>query len=828
MVSFQKHPLSRWVSLLSLSALGADALAQQQEQQAPIQIEEVHILAQPIRDAQIASIDAKRESLNNVEIIASDAIGRFPDQNLADSLGRIPGLAIERDQGQARYINFRGAPFRYTAIALDGIDVPGAENGRIPRFDSFPSVITSRIEANKAILPSMPGESVAGFININTFNPFDKAGFGLSADIGTGEQELGGGDISKYGLRGSWSNEHFGIVAYGSENSREQITDNREFDLDVNPDNGELIVNELDFRNYKVKREDKAYGGRLEYSGDDVIKRVYLSTLYSEFVDHEERNQFVFALIEPNEGTVGTMLPMAVTRALEYGKYQNSTQTHTLGAEFAAGAWDFSASASLTDTEFGMDLPIPQSMGAGTAGSYDLSNLEDPTLILAQPLDTLSYAFTLGIHYVQQLDIENQKFKFDAGRDFTWFGQDAKLDLGLQYDTKEANGYVASPLLNYAFPVSDIDSYNTGELWDTDMDNSIGGTYYDNKGLYQAWKDTGTLNDDVSDDALIALNEDILAVYAMATTDFDWGNIVFGARVETTDYTSEGTVEGEPISVDDTFTNVLPALHVNWNLTEALKWRNSISTGINRPTYSEWRAAADVNVVDKEVRGGNPTLKAEESIGFDSALEWYFSPASLLSAGVFYRTVDNVIYADSSTIDGGVYVASAAGEEWEYTGAVNGEDGTFNGVELNFIGNAEGLLPGFLSGFGISANATILDSEFTDLNGETHPLPGTSDLVYNASLIYEKYGISTRLNYQYRDEWVSPIESPDEMWDPQTRVDFNIAYEIPLFNDEAVMSLYANANNLTDEIDVRRAGNGTINQVEGYGRHFLVGVRFNY
>ena len=63
----------------------------------------------PIRDSQAAAIEAKRNANNVVDILAADTIGRFPDQNLADSLGRVPGLAIERDQGQARYINFRGA-----------------------------------------------------------------------------------------------------------------------------------------------------------------------------------------------------------------------------------------------------------------------------------------------------------------------------------------------------------------------------------------------------------------------------------------------------------------------------------------------------------------------------------------------------------------------------------------------------------------------------------------------------------------------------------------------------------------------------------------------
>ena len=225
----RRRPLAVAVAVL---LAGAQVQAQEPE------IEEVVVTASPIRDSQLAAIEAKRTALNMSDVVAADTIGRFPDQNLADSLGRLPGLAIERDQGQARFINLRGAPFRYTSIAFDGIDVPGAENGRIPRFDSFPSVITARVEANKAMLPSMPGDSIAGHINIHTYNPFDQEGFAINADLGRGEQKLGAGGIDKQGLRASWSNDSFGVVGFFSENSRDQITDNREYDLAMDPDSG--------------------------------------------------------------------------------------------------------------------------------------------------------------------------------------------------------------------------------------------------------------------------------------------------------------------------------------------------------------------------------------------------------------------------------------------------------------------------------------------------------------------------------------------------------------------------------------------------------------
>ena len=138
---FSKSAISISLSLLMSSA----AVAESQE------MEEVVVTGKSIKASQMAAIDAKRMADNVADVISADAIGRFPDQNLADALGRVPGVAIERDQGQARYIAFRGSPKRYTTTAFNGIDIPGVENGRTPRFDAYPAVITSQVVANKAI-----------------------------------------------------------------------------------------------------------------------------------------------------------------------------------------------------------------------------------------------------------------------------------------------------------------------------------------------------------------------------------------------------------------------------------------------------------------------------------------------------------------------------------------------------------------------------------------------------------------------------------------------------------------------------------------------------
>lgn len=814
-------------------------------------IEEVVVTSTPIRDSQAAALARKREADNVVDIIAADTIGRFPDQNLADSLGRIPGLAIERDQGQARFINFRGAPFRYTSIAFDGVDVPGAENGRIPRFDSFPSVITSSIEVNKAITPDMPGEAVAGFIDIDTFSPFQSLGLRVSAEGGYGNQNLGDVGIEKYNGRVSYSNEQVGILGFYSFNKRGRITDNREFELRLDPANNGVIVDNLDFRSYRGERRDEAYGATLEFRPSDTTE-ISLRTLYSEFVDLEERNQFDFDITDgagitgtPIQPTTGYQPLVLVSRLLEDGTYKNSTWTNTLDAEFIAGDWTHTFTVNYTETRNDTDLPIPLSAGGIAAASYDVSDIENPVLNVFAPftmtpidVNTLDYAANLALVFASELDIDTWKLKFDTERETDLFGQ-TTFKAGVQADLRDAAGRGSGVSISGVPAGIDVGSFATDDPWDTNFNNSIGGRNFDNVGLIDAIDAAGGIPKTFNPVNNTNIDENIYAVYGMATTDLDWGNIVYGVRLEYTDFSTAGTQINDgtlvPVSFDDTYFNVLPSVHVNVDLDDDLKLRFSGTTGVSRPTYTELRASATVDVINLEIDGGNPFLKAEKAYGLDASLEWYFDDASIASIGAYYRAIDNVIYADTTSVpDGAVFAPGliAAGTPTTVNSFFNGDDGEILGLEVNLVAQAT-FLPYPLDGFGVAGNLTLLDSEFT---APTRPqgkfdLPGTSDVIYNASIFYENFGLSVRLNYQYRDDWLSTTEndSLSEFWAEEERLDLSIRYALPLDLNDISLTLFANANNLTNARDVRYVNTRrTPNQIEGFGSRYLAGIRIDY
>ena len=832
-----KVVLKNYIALVLVTIIGGQALVALAEES----IEEIVVEGKSIKASTQSSIDAKRMADNVADVISADAVGRFPDQNLADALGRVPGISIERDQGQARYISFRGSPKRYTTTAFNGVDVPGVENGRIPRFDAYPSVIASQIVANKAITADMPGESVSGYINVKTFTPGDIDGWGFSMELGTGEQDLGDGDVSKSNARLSYSNDKFGFLIYGSENSRDQITDNREMDYAPSSSAGSLIPNQIEYRNYKLERTDEAYGGSVEFYLDNG-GRIYASTTNTKFTDEEERNHWYFYFPSDLPANFGVSPIVNMRNLLQYGFYDNQTNVNTIGADLAFGGWDVEVKYSDIETKNDTWLPLVYLDGKRGAPeltdvAYDFTNKKEPALFFDENLGDVRYGTNLTIDAIGALDIDTDQFKFDANRANKW----GMIKVGFKYDARDAEGGGA-PLQTIAsgphITQEQIALARTG-LWDTDFSNTINATYVDNKEIYNQMVADGLERPDFRSNEALEIDETILSAYVMQTIDMDWGNIVLGVRVEDTDYETVGIKlvgsVAQPLKVSQNYTNVLPSAHVNWDFREDQKLRFSFSTGISRPTYIEARAAGSISEIGESVSGGNPELDEEKSWGIDVAWEWYFNDASILSVTAFHRSIDNVISESNVKVQGSVYSDIAGpGDLWDLSSFDNGKDGELTGLELAYTARLDNYLEGFWSGFGVEANLTAIDSEYTTPEGLKFELPGQSDLSYNVSLFYEDHGFMGRLSYRYRDAFQDETETGAVFgftqaiyWDEQSRVDLALRYDLePLIGYKA--SLFLNVNNLTDEKDGQYAGkewNPIRN--ESYGRRYVAGVRFS-
>ena len=139
-------------------------------------------------------------------------------------------------------------------------------------------------------------------------------------------------------------------------------------------------------------------------------------------------------------------------------------------------------------------------------------------------------------------------------------------------------------------------------------------------------------------------------------------------------------------------------------------------------------------------------------------------------------------------------------------------------------------LPGALSGFGVQGNLTLLDGDFKapDMNGvmQTYDFQGMSRTIANASVYYEKYGLSARVSYQWRSHWLDTLGGlgSGEYRAAYENLDVTLRYAVT-----ENFTLYADLANLTNETYVAYAGSlSHPTEVERIGSRYLFGVRFSY
>src|SRR5262245_23508156 len=118
---------------------------------------------------QSRALNDQKNSLNLVNLVASDQIGAFPDPNAAEATQRIPGIVVQRDQGEGRYVLIRGTEPRLSATTINGERIGTTENTsrQIP-LDTIPADLMGAIEVTKVLLPNMEADSIGGRVNLIT------------------------------------------------------------------------------------------------------------------------------------------------------------------------------------------------------------------------------------------------------------------------------------------------------------------------------------------------------------------------------------------------------------------------------------------------------------------------------------------------------------------------------------------------------------------------------------------------------------------------------------------------------------------------------------
>ncbi len=805
-----------------------------------------------IVSAQQDSIEAKRVMDNLADVAASDAVGRFPDQNAAAALSRLPAVAVQRDQGQERYIQVRGAPNRWTSVSIDGIPMAGVDEGgdtRAFRFDAIPAVLLSQMVVNKSLTSDLQADAVVATIDLKTYSPMEQKGLHVSGDAGYGFMGLGKGEQRQGSLRLSWSNDTFGFVIGGSHYRRKQLTDNRE--VGAYDANGPT---EFDVRQYQIERWNNGLFAGVEYQPEEG-KRLYAKGIFSEFNDNERRNQYEFRLDRATGGTrtleSGNLTGVPLRGSFNFGEYRNRNYIGTFGGDYE-GDDGFNASFKFNyaRTENTSYLPLVQSSTSGAnnlAFSYDNSDPRFPIVSIIGDFDqkSLSTSGTYMITARQKTVSDSYTAKLDLSKQMG----DLKLSAGgLYIDRDVAGNNFSSSNIVYIGALSaatgepfDVNSYVTDKAWDTGFPLGVTFNYVDNvamrrdidsllgrleaAGLYDPSLDVPTTDK-------YAQREQTLAGYVMAKVESGPLTAVGGVRVENYVLDNGGSVLAggvyTPLTRHTSKTDFFPSLNIKYAATDNLVLRLAGQRGVSRPAYGAIRVGASINDTNSPgtIGGGNPALKPEYTWGADASIEYYLPGNGMISIAGFYRSVDNVLYQAQNPVGSDFYNFGGVDRSgYLLTGTYNGDKGKLYGVEFNVLKQFD-FLPGALDGFGFQGNLTLLDGDFDTPTEKNIAFQGMSDKIANASLFYEKYGLSARVSYQWRSDWLDSLGGfgSGEYRKGYENLDVSLRYAL---TDN--FTLFADLANLTNEKYIAYQGTTAMpTEVEQIGARYLFGVRFSY
>jgi len=824
----------------SVTANGRIALIESAEGEA--------IVVTGARASRLLAIERKRALPVVADIVSSDGIGKLPDYNTAEALQRLPGVSVEVDQSEPRYVTIRGVDSNLNLVTIDGntVGIPEAEGRRVA-LDTIPSDLVGAIEVIKTVTPDYDANAIGGSVNIVTptaydqGTPFtyvsargiyagkaDKLGFGASAMHG---QTFGDAD-------------QFGIVI-GASYSKRFI----DSDL-VDPlswqeiDTGLWAPTGFRMFDYSIMRERIGAIANLEWRPSDDL-RLYVNTIYNEFTDHEGRDQFDYDMFR---GTV--TFPSANEVTYDSGRatreFRQNEQTQKLYNISPGVDWRFGnveLKLNYTYAHAQEHTPVRDDIEFRT-GSSNVSTIllgeGMPTFSAVDPalFDPEAYPLRRIRLRRETIDEDLHAIKADLQIDFE-NGTDSFVKFGGKFTDRSKDRDNYQELWT---PTDDVTFGDTGAVLDADPDY-YGGRYafgptmdyygvldyffVQNPGLLELDQEATAFNDKASD---YRLSEQIYAGYAMASLEFGALTVIGGARVEHTSGTydafairdTDGNGEIEvsdiaPLSFDKEYTHVLPSLALNYRPQPDLVFRAAWTNTIGRPNYSD--TVPTFEEEDGDGAAGNPDLEPYTSMGLDFSAEFYPDADTVLALATFYKKIENPIYTET------IYDTTFAGVDLiSLSQPQNADSGELFGVEANLV-TRFAFLPAPFDGFGISANATFVDSSVDVPGREDDDLPffRQSKWLAGGALFYEKGPLEARFAVSYRDAYLTGVGSGpdfDGYTGSRTVLDARLGYRIL----EGV-EVFASVSNIGEEPLVGYQGySDRINAREDYGVNADFGI----
>lgn len=806
---------------------------------------------------QSAAANRERSAVNNINVLSSDAIGEFPDQNVAEALARVPGVSSKRDQGEGRYAVIRGISPEFNSTTINGLRVPSPENdNRAVNLDIIGSGLTESVEVTKSVTPDMGADAIGGNVEISTLNAFDLGNSTSFSLVGSNESVSGATSP-----RAEFTTTRLFDVFGGTDNFGVAASVNyfdREFELHniesgVWKDEGNVrAAQEMEHRDYELNRERLGGTVSFDYS-PDPNSEYYLRTVYSEVEEFENELENPYKFEDGNLTELSDDGATYEDGVIErVGKSSTGTQqiyNVQLGGKNELEDWalDYSVGHAVASDET-PDTMESLWLGEGLTMGYDVSgNRQKPDLFVEDPGNDASTYELDALEDEDETTEETQNtLEFNAKRDTMFAGNPSTVKFGGQARQVEKTNDLNLTLyddfektLTLDQFASDSVKFPLGDFGPTPDTDAVREYFNEKRDEFIANENETAIENNLED---YTLDEDIYAAYMMSESEIGRLSVLGGLRVEHTDLgqtgtqltldenTNDGAPQFQDLEEDKSYTDFFPNLQMRYRFSDRFEMRGAFTQTIARPGFEAAAARQAIEIEgsgpdqEKVAEVGNPDLDPLHSTNFDLEGTYYAGEGlGLFSAGLFYKQIDD-FFVNTDVAGEGEF------EDFdEVAQTVNGDTADVLGLELNWV-QQFGYLPSPFDGLLMTANYTRTDSEAdVPFRDESITLPDQSDNIANLSVGYDKYGVSTRLAAQYRDEAFSEVEDPsdpaqDRFSGENLRLDLNSQVRI-------VEGWHATFNviNITEEPEYWYRGKPRYNsQYDAVGRTVEAGIQAKF
>ena len=611
---------------------------------------------------QAASIDQalkqQRNSDNIESVVHADGVAQLPDANVAEAVQRLPGISVERDQGEGRFVSVRGLGPDLNSVTINGTLVPSPESARrAVALDVLPAELVQSLSVIKTLTPDMDANSLGGTVDVQSLSAFDHKGlfFTGSSEAGYNKNthqtspKLSGAISDRFSLGDGVDN--FGVAAALSWNKRDFGSDNVETGGAWDFTDGARL-NSFEQRVYDISRERTGGGLNVDYKPDDDT-RLYVRTLYSRYKDTETRNSTHLEFNTPQ--AAGELGKAKAKRKLKQREETQEIQSYVFGGERLLGLWTLSGQAGYSKSSEDSPGHIAGATFKGNtnfpdSGFYDT---EKPRPIIGAGFyDPSNFSLDKVDWEAQNTQDTEKNIRLDLARDYDVQGYAAQAKFGGKVSRRNKD----NDLNAWVYKDFDEAGFNDAQLNMSAFDK--GNVHYQlgqfGPGLSGgAIKDLiGGLNPDAYYDEQesrandFKIREDINAAYVMNTVDIDDWRFIAGMRYEGTEFEAKGTGARDGVfEAQDTkrdYHHWLPGLHARYQWGKNTQLRAAWTNAVVRPTFGQ--LAPGFVIDDDQATFGNPNLKPLESSNFDLGIEHYMGQAGTVSAFLFYKDIKNFVY----------------------------------------------------------------------------------------------------------------------------------------------------------------------------------------